>query len=504
MTANVTVNFVDAPKPGDPVPDQAALQAAAVTAFSAWARHFDYTTGTYAINVSFQPPAGLAPLDVGLDGGGPPIQVAPRTYGYLGIANSMQGIVEPAFGLDLAGRNGPAPAGLALTLEVNPNAVSSPAAVAGIVAPIERELEHGLGVFAYAGAIQAGPRPPFALTPYDGNLQFGPSGRTFNGPNAEAAYGGPVPLASGADVTAASGQAVNSTQPATAIQPLDVALLRDAGLPVLTDRELVEHQVARLYEGAFGRVADSGGLVQYYRAMQAAPSTGLNQVALALASSAEFTGRYGALSGAGFVTQVYQNALGRAPDGAGLAAYVAALAAGPGGPSRGDVLAAISDSDEARGRLSANPNVTYAATAEAQAARLYGTAFGRDPDPAGFSNLTNALVNGLTLQQAAMGFLNSPEFASKYGAAPSDAALVDALYRNALGRAPDTGGQAQYVGALASGTYSRADLLASFADSPELVNLVAQRADARDAGGLFLDTAPHLGVIPVLSGPGAM
>jgi len=54
-----------------------------------------------------------------------------------------------------------------------------------------------------------------------------------------------------------------------------------------------------------------------------------------------------------------------------------------------------------------------------------------------------------------------------------------------------------YIQALASGRFSRADLLASSSDSPEHVNLIAQRAVARDASGLYLDVTPHLGTIPV-------
>jgi len=78
---------------------------------------------------------------------------------------------------------------------------------------------------------------------------------------------------------------------------------------------------------------------------------------------------------------------------------------------------------------------------------------------------------------------------------------VDALYQNALHRAPDAAGEAQYVRALASGQFSRADLLVAISDSQEHIDLVAQRAGARDAGGFNLDLSPHLGTIPVIRGP---
>ena len=53
---------------------------------------------------------------------------------------------------------------------------------------------------------------------------------------------------------------------------------------------------------------------------------------------------------------------------------------------------------------------------------------------------------------------------------------------------------------LAAGALDRADLLTTFSESAEHIGLVAQHAEARDAAGLFLDTEPRLGIIPVLSG----
>jgi len=41
----------------------------------------------------------------------------------------------------------------------------------------------------------------------------------------------------------------------------------------------------------------------------------------------------------------------------------------------------------------------------------------------------------------------------------------------------------------------------AFADSQEHVNALAQRTAARDASGFNLDLSPHLGIIPVISGP---
>ena len=212
-----------------------------------------------------------------------------------------------------------------------------------------------------------------------------------------------------------------------------------------------------------------------------------------------FAGEHGQLSDADFVRVAYQNTFGRAVDGQ-LQSAITQYLASAGTAGRGAVLASLTDTDEARGRLSANPNVTYSGTVEAQTARLYDTAFGRAADPGGYAQYTRALINGLTLKQAAVSFLGSGEFATRYGASPSDQALVDGLYQNTLGRAPDAAGEAQYVRALASGGFDRADLVVAFSESSEHIALMAQRVGATDAAGLFLSTQTPLGLVPVLSG----
>jgi len=428
------------------------------------------------------------------------------TYVKVGSSGAAS-VVETAFGLGFAARNGAAPAAPALTVFVNPVNLGRVGSASNIVAPLERELEHGLGVRSFHGTSLTQPIPAMSRTAYDGSIQgneqffrVAPTQPlTFFGPNAYAAYGGPVLLGnSDASFTyVGGGVAVNTyVQGAAAVQPLDVALLHDAGLPALSDQELGEHQVARLYVAAFGRNADSAGLIQQYAGLRAGRT--LAQLGDGIVGSAEFANRYAGLSNADFVNALYQNVLARPGDASGVAFFNGALASGA---SRGTILAAFADSDEERGRLNGNPNVAYAATAEAQVARIYDTALGRGADPVGFNQLVGSVINGTTLQQVALSFLGSSEFSSRYGAAPSGQVLVDALYRNALQRTPDAAGEAQYVRALAAGQFSRADLLVAFSDSQEHINLVAQRTATRDAAGFNLDLSPHLGIIPVISGP---
>ncbi len=107
-----------------------------------------------------------------------------------------------------------------------------------------------------------------------------------------------------------------------------------------------------------------------------------------------------------------------------------------------------------------------------QAYRIYQAAFDRTPDTAGLSHWIKAMDAGATLDDVAAGFMSSAEFIGLYGTNPSNNEFVDRLYDNVLGREGDSGGIAYWVGQLEAG-YSRAHLLAGFAESTENVAGVA-------------------------------
>lgn len=66
----------------------------------------------------------------------------------------------------------------------------------------------------------------------------------------------------------------------------------------------------------------------------------------------------------------------------------------------------------------------------------------------------------------AQGFIDSPEFASKYGNLTNEEFVMQ-LYKNVLHREPDAGGLKFHIDNLNAGRITRADDLAAFADSPE-------------------------------------
>jgi hypothetical protein len=113
----------------------------------------------------------------------------------------------------------------------------------------------------------------------------------------------------------------------------------------------------------------------------------------------------------------------------------------------------------------------YYATGQTDSAakvyRAYEAALGHAPDAKGLGNSAKALDGGGSLLSLASGLLGSWEFVNKFGTM-SDSQFVTTLYNNALHRAPDATGLANWTNYLSSG-HSRADTLASFAESSESV-----------------------------------
>ncbi len=226
--------------------------------------------------------------------------------------------------------------------------------------------------------------------------------------------------------------------------------------------------VARLYQAAFGRAPDVSGL-DGNTALVTTDTISLAALAAGFAASPEFNALYGQTDANGFVRQLYLNVLHRSPDAAGQQLWVNYVSA----TSRGDALLAFSDSQE-------NHRQTLpiaGSRTDAEATRLYQAAFNRSPDSAGLAFWSGRLSQGATVDQVVQGFVESPEFATTYGALSSNGFVVQ-LYANVLHRAPDAAGQQSWLSALASGG-TRAQLLAGFADSNE--NRIATAGATHDA-----------------------
>jgi hypothetical protein len=95
----------------------------------------------------------------------------------------------------------------------------------------------------------------------------------------------------------------------------------------ITTRDYARNYVQKAYVAYYGRPADPGGL-DYWATRMDAEGGSLNAIIGAFGYSDEFNRRYGGLTNTQLVTLIYQQALGRDPDPAGLNWYVAELVAG--------------------------------------------------------------------------------------------------------------------------------------------------------------------------------
>jgi len=215
-------------------------------------------------------------------------------------------------------------------------------------------------------------------------------------------------------------------------------------------------QVVRLYRAYFGRLPDSAGLDHWVAARRSGLS--LARVSEALAGSAEFQARYGALSNRQFTDLVYRNVLGRAPDPAGLDYWTASL---DGGARRGDVMIGFSESTEFVSVAAAD---VERVDNTGPVARLYLAYFLRPGDADGLAHWIGA---GLSYAAVSDAFAASTEFSQRYGNL-SDSDFVELVYRNVLGRAADAHGQEHWLSRLNAGT-SRGTVMLGFSESPEFV-----------------------------------
>lgn len=127
--------------------------------------------------------------------------------------------------------------------------------------------------------------------------------------------------------------------------------------------------IARLYSAAFDRAPDQAGLnfwediyannvsstaksAGYYNALALANDGSGVSIATNFMQSAEFQTRYGSLSDSAFVTLMYQNVLGRAPDQTGLNFWLNQM--GAGHQTREVVLVGFAESPENIAKTSAD------------------------------------------------------------------------------------------------------------------------------------------------------
>jgi subtilisin-like proprotein convertase family protein len=135
-------------------------------------------------------------------------------------------------------------------------------------------------------------------------------------------YGADVLIGgAGNDILSGDGAGVTSLETAQA------ATEQSATLDTASDaRQQWTDEVFRLYQAAFDRAPDVGGFANWTQCLGEGMS--FTDAIDRFINSSEFTETYGDPSDAGFVTQLYNNVLDRAPDQAELASWVEELATG--------------------------------------------------------------------------------------------------------------------------------------------------------------------------------
>ena len=153
------------------------------------------------------------------------------------------------------------------------------------------------------------------------------------------------------------------------------------------------------YLALLNRDPDFAGWLMYYQEL---PSLGQTRILDQVLNSPEFLQKHPGLSDQGFVTLLYNNALLRAPDPAGLSFWTSQLSTGA--MTRAQIGVAIIGSPES---VALNSN-------HALVDLLYLGFLRRGPDPAGLAGWKGALDAGVSLASVINGFINSPEYIARF------------------------------------------------------------------------------------------
>ena len=221
-------------------------------------------------------------------------------------------------------------------------------------------------------------------------------------------------------------------------------------------------QVYRMYEAALDRTPEAAGLNNWIVAMKSCLS--IADLAKGFVGSIEFQTRYGNLDDRGFVEHIYQDILHRTAADSEVQGWVSVLRAGD---SRADVILGFSESAEhiALTRSAVEAGLFVQDEQAYSIARLYHTVLDRNPELNGLKSWTGYLDAGGSLKSVADGFAVSAEFTQRFGAL-NDHDFVATLYSEGLGR---TGSEAEiqgWMGAMHAGM-SRGDVALGFSESLE-------------------------------------
>ena len=276
-------------------------------------------------------------------------------------------------------------------------------------------------------------------------------------------------------IVASTADAAGSVAAANAGMTLDFSANAPLFTRGLTNIDSLEGKIIQLYDGVLGRLPTDAELAA--AKTQALAGASMTTLAGSLLGSAAFQQAYGAtsasLSDAQLVADLYATGLGRQGSPAEIAAWANAI------PSlgRAAVAAAIAMSGENRAQVSALlPTATLPGNAVDDIARLYYGLLDRAPDEGGLV-YWNAVENNSTLSAVAAGILGSAEYLGANGAAETSLHFIQGLYESALGRTASNTEIDAWANALTQGA-TRADVAVGIADSAEARAYLAPRIES--------------------------
>ena len=153
----------------------------------------------------------------------------------------------------------------------------------------------------------------------------------------------------------------------------------------------------------------------------------------------------------GLVRAQFTDFLGRSPTAAELTTWRGR--ANDGTKHSADIVVGIGSLDPS-------------ATPSERLTRLYAAYFKRLPDFGGYTYWVGKVRSGTSLTKASDTFAASSEFKRTYGSL-SNKAFVTLVYKNVLGRAPDSGGASYWLGRLDRMVVSRGGTMIAFSESSE-------------------------------------
>lgn len=156
--------------------------------------------------------------------------------------------------------------------------------------------------------------------------------------------------------------------------------------------------ITRLYLGSFLRLPDYAGW-QFFSRELASGRQSLTAIAGQFATSTEFQARYGMLTDAEYIAQLYRNVLGREPDASGVTFWQGQIAR----IGRGGMLAQFAESAEFVSLMSANVFVFSA----------YAAMLKREPDAQGLAFWVGEVASGRKTALPGL-FVASSEYRARF------------------------------------------------------------------------------------------